>query len=95
MDPDKLGLPELRVLRRMLAQPYAPHHGYALAKGATRQTHIYRCLYRLEEDGWVTSEWALTQSRGPARRQYRFTPAGRRAALKILARVSAELKPPS
>lgn len=37
---------------------------------------LYRTLRQFEEEGWVTSTWE-TPTRGPARRVYQLTPAGR------------------
>lgn len=63
-----------------------PSHGYALvdrlrqlgfAEGSTGS--LYRELRRLEEAGLAHSYWEASQTRGPARRVYELTPAGRRA----------------
>ena len=63
-----------------------PGHGYALVDrlkefgftdGSTGS--LYRELRRLEDAGLAHSYWEATQTRGPARRVYELTPAGRRA----------------
>ena len=60
-------------------------HGYAIAEqlrlasgGAfdLPEGTLYPALYRLEEDGWLTSEWTVVEGR--RRRIYRITQAGRR-----------------
>ena len=60
-------------------------HGYDLARAVEEMTEgevvpdaggLYRILRRLEEDGFVTSEWQEGDS-GPQRRSYRITTDGR------------------
>lgn len=60
-------------------------HGYDLARAIEEMTAsevvpdaggLYRILRRLEEDGFVTSEWQEGDS-GPQRRSYRITSDGR------------------
>lgn len=41
--------------------------------------NVYRDLRRMEADGLVASGWEASQTRGPARRVYEITAAGRRA----------------
>ena len=59
-----------------------PSHGYGLlerlAEFGLAQADaggIYRILNRLEDDGFVTSTWE-TGGSGPARKEYKVTPAG-------------------
>jgi len=63
-------------------------HGFALAKAAHRPTgSVYLILSRLEEAGWVESNWetANTQNEGrPRRRFYRLTPGGFAVARETL-----------
>jgi PadR family transcriptional regulator PadR len=63
-----------------------PSHGYALVDrlkefgftdGSTGS--LYRELRRLEDAGLAHSYWEASQTRGPARRVYELTAAGRRA----------------
>jgi PadR family transcriptional regulator PadR len=63
----------------------APRHGYAIAREIEarsgrslrlREGSLYPALRVLEQDGLVTSEWAVQPS-GPARRVYKLTEAGR------------------
>ncbi len=60
-------------------------HGYDLARAIEEMTRgevvpdaggLYRILRRLEEDGFVVSEWQEGES-GPQRRLYSITPDGR------------------
>ena len=61
-------------------------HGYALADrleefgfAEASTASLYRELRRLEDAGLAHSYWEASQSRGPARRVYELTAAGRRA----------------
>lgn len=63
-----------------------PRHGYALLDelrdrgylpGEADVGNLYRGLRRLEDDGYVTSEWVQHQGPGPNRRTYRITTKGR------------------
>jgi poly-beta-hydroxybutyrate-responsive repressor len=63
-----------------------PSHGYALVErlkefGFTEGStgSLYRELRRLEDGGLAHSYWEASQTRGPARRVYELTAAGRRA----------------
>lgn len=60
-------------------------HGYDLARAVEEMTAgevvpdaggLYRILRRLEDDGFVTSQWQEGDS-GPQRRSYRITADGR------------------
>lgn len=84
---EQLQLPNVLVgpfLLLLLAE--SPGHGYELverlkAVGFTegRAGSLYRELRRLEDEGLVTSHWEASQTRGPARRVYQLTTAGRRS----------------
>ncbi len=62
-----------------------PGHGYDLTERVARFSHawartpnaIYRDLRRLEAQGLIVSVLEASQIRGPARRIYQLTPAGR------------------
>lgn len=65
----------------------APMHGWAIAQRLEQlsrealrvgQGSLYPALQRLEERGWVDSEWRATEQNRRAR-YYELTPAGRRA----------------
>jgi len=63
-----------------------PLHGYRIVEYVAKTpvldgnrpnpTGVYRVLRALEQGGYVVSAWDLSD-RGPARRSYRLTPAGR------------------
>lgn len=84
---EQLRLPNVLVgpfLLLLLAE--SPGHGYELverlkAVGFTegRAGSLYRELRRLEDGGLVASHWEASQTRGPARRVYELTTAGRRS----------------
>lgn len=75
-----LDLLVLRALRN------GPAHGWAIAQrlqAVSRdvlrvgQGSLYPALHRLEERGWVSAEWGVSEL-GRRARFYRLTPAGRR-----------------
>jgi len=64
----------------------APLHGYGittaieeLSEEALRieEGSLYPALYRMEEAGWITAEWTVTENKRRAR-VYRLTRAGRK-----------------
>lgn len=55
-----------------LSTDLPPH---ALTDAEIEIGSLYRTLRQLEKNGFVTSEWDTEQD-GPARRQYRLSPAG-------------------
>lgn len=74
-----LDLLVLQVLAR------GPAHGWGISRrlnAASRdvfrvgQGSLYPALHRLEERGWVTAEWGVSEM-GRRARFYRLTPAGR------------------
>jgi len=61
-------------------------HGYGIATRLDRlssevlqveEGSLYPALYRMEQRGWITSEWAVTENNRRAR-FYRLTRTGRR-----------------
>ena len=69
-----------------------PHSGYEIKQRfdqvfshfwAADLPQIYRTLNRMEQDGWLTAS-AVPSEKGPERRVYRVTAAGRRALRKWL-----------
>src|ERR1700758_1567423 len=44
---------------------------------AVEEGSLYPALHRMEQSGWIKSNWALTES-GRKAKYYRLTPAGRR-----------------
>ena len=78
------GTLDVLVLR---ALSWGPKHGYAVARfirngsdGSFRVIDgaLYTALHRMEERGWVESEWGLSE-KGKRAKFYRLTAAGRRA----------------
>ena len=78
------GTLDVLVLR---ALSFGPMHGYAVARfirdgsdGTFRilDGALYTALHRMEERGWVQSEWG-TSEKGKRARFYHLTAAGRRA----------------
>lgn len=78
------GTLDVLVLR---ALSFGPMHGYAVARfirdgsdGTFRilDGALYTALHRMEEKGWVQSEWG-TSEKGKRARFYHLTAAGRRA----------------
>ena len=78
------GTLDVLVLRALAGRP---QHGYAVARfihessdGSFRVLDgaLYTALHRMEERGWVESEWGLSE-KGKRAKFYRLTAAGRRA----------------
>ena len=78
------GTLDVLVLR---ALSWGPMHGYGIARfirggsdGSFRiiDGALYTSLHRMEERGWVESEWG-TSDKGKRAKFYRLTTAGRRA----------------
>jgi PadR family transcriptional regulator, regulatory protein PadR len=63
-------------------------YGLKIAKAAGRPTgSVFPILARLEDCGWVTSQWEAGDpaARGPRRRFYRLSPDGLAQARQLLA----------
>lgn len=74
---------DLLVLKCLTAEPL---HGWLIAKRLkevsnhvlqVQQGSLYPALYRLEDRGWIDSEWG-TSEEGRRVKLYRLTPKGRR-----------------
>ncbi len=81
---DLQGSLDLLVLKT-LAQTGALH-GYGIVLHIQRASEellrveegsLYPALHRMEQEGWVRSEWALTETNRKAK-YYRLTPAGQK-----------------
>ena len=79
-----LGTLDVLVLKTL---SWGPSHGYGIARwiressGGTFRVldgALYTALHRLEERGWVESEWGHTEQ-GKRAKFYHLTTAGRRA----------------
>ena len=64
---------------------WSPRHGYAVARWIKDNSEgtiqvedraLYVALHRLEERGWLESEWGLSENNRRAK-YYRLTPQGR------------------
>ena len=78
------GTLDVLVLR---ALSWGPMHGYAVARFIHQGSDgtftiidgaLYTSLHRMEERGWVESEWGISE-KGKRAKFYRLTTAGRRA----------------
>ena len=78
------GTLDLMVLKTLAA--LGAQHGYGIARRieqvaqgslALNQGTIYPALLRLEQKGWITSEWGMSENNRRAR-FYTITPAGKR-----------------
>ncbi|HEU4564417.1 MAG TPA: PadR family transcriptional regulator [Gemmatimonadaceae bacterium] len=79
-----LGTLDVLVLKTL---SWGPSHGYGVARWIRESSGnafrvldgaLYTALHRLEERGWVESEWGHTEQ-GKRAKFYRLTSAGRRA----------------
>ncbi len=78
------GTLDLMVLKTLAA--LGPQHGYGIARRieqvaqgslALNQGTIYPALLRLEQKGWIKSDWGMSENNRRAR-FYAITPAGKR-----------------
>ena len=85
------GTLDVLVLKALL---FGPRHGYAVARWirdtsddtlTVEDRALYLSLHRLEERGWIESEWGLSDNNRRAR-FYQLTPAGRRQLRAQVAR---------
>jgi DNA-binding PadR family transcriptional regulator len=76
------------ILAAFLAKPRKPHYGLEIAKAARLPSGtLYPALARLEQAGWITSEWEDIDEAAEGRRRrryYRLTGEGEGAARKAL-----------
>ena len=81
---------DMLILRTLL---WGPSHGHGIAKSIERMSEdalkvehgsLYPALQRLQQEGWVTSEWGVSKNNQRAK-YYRLTAAGRR---KLVAETS-------
>ena len=78
------GTLDLLILRVIALEPM---HGWAIAQRIRQmsneqlrvgQSALYPALHKLEQQGWIEAEWALSENNRRAK-YYRLTPAGRKA----------------
>ena len=74
---------DMLILRTLL---WGPTHGHGIAKSIERVSEemfkvehgsLYPALQRLQQEGWITGEWGVSDKKQRAR-FYRLTAAGRR-----------------
>jgi PadR family transcriptional regulator, regulatory protein PadR len=77
------GTLDLLILRTLVAEA---RHGWAISERIqelsrdvlrVNQGSLYPALHRLEQQGWIVSEWDVSEL-GRRARYYRLTPAGRK-----------------
>ena len=86
MPPEKAdllkGTLDLLILKALTV---GPQHGYGVARWLEDSSEdllkieegsLYPALYRMEQRGWIRSEWGVSESNRKAR-YYRLTPRGR------------------
>jgi transcriptional regulator len=78
------GTLDLLVLKVVALEPM---HGWAIAQRIRQmsgevlqvgQGALYPCLHKLEQNGWIRSEWAISENSRRAK-YYQLTNAGRKA----------------
>ena len=87
------GTVELLVLKTL---SWGPMHGLAVVRWIEQSTDaqlqieegaLYPALHRMEEKGWLDSDWGYTDANRKAK-YYRLTPAGRKQLAAELSRWS-------
>jgi PadR family transcriptional regulator len=77
------GTLDLLILKTVALEPM---HGYGISQRIqqiskdvlrVQQGSLYPALYRLEQQGWITSEWSASENNRRAK-YYRLTKAGRK-----------------
>jgi DNA-binding PadR family transcriptional regulator len=95
----RMTMQTLAVLRVLLDHPLEEHYGLELSKAAGLASgSLYPILARLEQHGWVTSDWEQVdqhEAGRPRRRYYRLTPEGAAGAEQSLAAEVERLSPQS
>lgn len=93
----RITIPVLKVLRALLAVPGTQRYGLELAREAgLRSATIYAILARLEQAGWLESEWELSDPadlKRPRQRLYRLTNLGAEKACAAVENHVAEMLP--
>jgi PadR family transcriptional regulator, regulatory protein PadR len=89
---EKRGRPRLELLQGTLDMlvlqtlQWGPQHGYAIGQTIAAQSadslkietgSLYPALHRLEKQGWVKSEWTVSEAKQRVK-FYRITPAGKK-----------------
>ena len=78
------GTPDLLILKVLALEPM---HGWAIARRIRQvsgevlqvgQSALYPALYKLEQNGWIRAEWAVSENNRRAK-YYALTKAGHKA----------------
>jgi PadR family transcriptional regulator PadR len=81
----------LKVLKMMVEKPQTPYSGADIAREiSVGSGTLYPLLQRLENAGWLKSEWEKvdpSEAGRPRRRYYKLTGRGQAHAVKALAEV--------
>ncbi len=81
------GTADLLILKAVAIEPM---HGWAIAQRIRQlsndvlklgQSALYPALHKLEQQGWIKSEWKVSENNRRAK-YYTLTPAGRKALRK-------------
>jgi PadR family transcriptional regulator, regulatory protein PadR len=84
------------LLAALSRKPAEWHYGYALSRETGLQSGtLYPILMRLEERGWLETQWEAPPPGGrPPRHMYRLTSSGRASAVEAIsaARASGALR---
>ena len=95
--PPRMTLPTLKVLAALMADPLGEHYGLELCRTAGLPGGtIYPVLARLEQAGWLISEWEdIDEHRAGRRRRryYRLTDEGAQRAQHALQDAARVLQP--
>ena len=84
------GTVDLLILRSLRQ---GPSHGYEISRWVADRTDgvftvedaaLYQALHRLEDDGWIASEWGLSENNRRAK-YYQLTDEGRRRLRREIA----------
>lgn len=88
----------LKLLAALTAKPTSWHYGYALSRETGLQSGtLYPILMRLEERGWLETQWevpqVLPEKRGgrPPRHMYRLTSGGQAWAVEALSAMKSKV----
>jgi transcriptional regulator len=83
LERDNYGTIELLVLK---ALSWAPTHGFGISRWielvsndelSVQEGSLYPALYRLESEGWIESQWGVSENKRRAK-FYALTPLGRK-----------------
>lgn len=89
----------VRLIQAFLEAPDSQHYGMQLMRAAhVSSGSLYPALKRLENAGWIVGELEdidPSKEGRPARRFYRMTGEGARAAHLALVEFSASVRPPA